>query len=199
MTELNTGIRHIRDEVPKQSAIGAEMSVVGLIGTAPNADPVAFPLNTNIYVATSDLALRASLGASGTLENALAGISAQLGEQAGAARVIIRRVDAGVDDFATIANIVGSESQRTGVWGFLDAGEELGFTPRLMIAPGFTSQTKDGRYTLSLDIATPSQTFTLTATPVVGSQQEGDGTISVNESGMRTCSPTCGPNGKATW
>lgn len=62
-----------------------------------------------------------------------------------------------------------------------------------------TSQTKDGRYTLSLDIATPSQTFTLTATPVVGSQQEGDGTISVNESGMRTCSPTCGPNGKATW
>lgn len=150
MAELDTGIRHIRDEVPKQSAIGAEMSVVGLIGTAPNADPVAFPLNTNVYVATSDLTLRASLGLDGTLENALAGISAQLGEQAGAARVVVRRVDPGVDAFATIANIVGSESQRTGVWGFLDAGEELGLTPRLLIAPGFTSQTKDGLRTVNV-------------------------------------------------
>jgi type IV pilus assembly protein PilE len=45
--------------------------------------------------------------------------------------------------------------------------------------------TKDSRYTLSLDIAEPSQTFVLTATPVIGSPQEGDGNLSVSESGRR--------------
>jgi type IV pilus assembly protein PilE len=62
-----------------------------------------------------------------------------------------------------------------------------------------SGQTKDLRYTLSLDITAPAQTFVLTATPVTGSTQAGDGTISVSENGARTCNPTCGPQGKATW
>jgi hypothetical protein len=150
MAELNTGIRHIRDEVSKQSAIGAEMSVLGIIGPAPDADPAAFPLDTNVYLTTADSALRAFLGASGTLEPALEAISAQLGTESGAARVIVRRVDPGANEFATIANIVGSESAGTGVWGFLTAAEEHGFTPRLLLAPGFTHQTKDGVKTVAV-------------------------------------------------
>jgi type IV pilus assembly protein PilE len=62
-----------------------------------------------------------------------------------------------------------------------------------------SSQTKDGRYALSLDITTPGPTFVLTATPVAAGTQVGDGTISVTESGKRTCNPTCGPNGSGTW
>lgn len=51
---------------------------------------------------------------------------------------------------------------------------------------GRTSGTsKDGKYTLSLDITVPSQTFILTATPVAGSSQEGDGNVSISESGQR--------------
>lgn len=150
MATLNTGIRHIRDDVPTQSTNGAEMSVIGLLGTAPDADPVAFPLNTNVLVSTADSALRALLGAAGTLEASLKGISAQLGTDTGAARVIVRRVAPGGDDFAAIANMVGSESARTGVWGFLDAGEEIGLTPRLLIAPGYTHQTKDGVLTVAV-------------------------------------------------
>ncbi len=45
--------------------------------------------------------------------------------------------------------------------------------------------TNDGRYTLALDITTPSQTFVLTATPTAGGTQVGDGNISVSESGRR--------------
>jgi len=45
--------------------------------------------------------------------------------------------------------------------------------------------TNDGRYTLALDISTPSQTFVLTATPTAGGTQVGDGNISVSESGQR--------------
>lgn len=51
---------------------------------------------------------------------------------------------------------------------------------------GRTSGTsKDGKYTLSLDITVPSQTFILTATPVAGSSQDGDGNLSISESGQR--------------
>jgi type IV pilus assembly protein PilE len=62
-----------------------------------------------------------------------------------------------------------------------------------------SGQTNDGRYNLSLDITVPSQTFVLTATPAAGGTQVGDGNISVSESGKRTCNPTCGPQGNASW
>lgn len=48
-----------------------------------------------------------------------------------------------------------------------------------------SGKTNDGRYTLSLDITTPSQTYVLTATPVSGGPQDGDGNISISESGQR--------------
>ena len=48
-----------------------------------------------------------------------------------------------------------------------------------------SGQTNDGRYNLSLDITAPAQTFVLTATPVTGSTQEGDGNLSIRESGKR--------------
>ena len=68
-----------------------------------------------------------------------------------------------------------------------------------------TGMTKDGRYTLSLvDAAgtvmtTPAQTFVLVATPTAGSTQVGDGNVLVNEAGRRTCVPSCGPGGAASW
>jgi type IV pilus assembly protein PilE len=49
---------------------------------------------------------------------------------------------------------------------------------------GLTSgQTEDGRYTIQL--VSDGQSFTLTATPVVGSAQEGDGDISISSNGQR--------------
>lgn len=48
-----------------------------------------------------------------------------------------------------------------------------------------SGMSKDGKYTLALDITVASQTFTLTATPVAGSSQDGDGNLSISESGQR--------------
>ena len=45
--------------------------------------------------------------------------------------------------------------------------------------------TSDGKYTLSLNITTPSQTYTLTATPVSSKSQANDGNISISENGQR--------------
>lgn len=48
-----------------------------------------------------------------------------------------------------------------------------------------SGMSKDGKYTIALDITVPAQTFTLTATPVAGTSQEGDGNISISENGQR--------------
>jgi type IV pilus assembly protein PilE len=50
---------------------------------------------------------------------------------------------------------------------------------------GSTGKTADGRYVLSVAPATPAQNFTLRATPVVGSAQDGDGVLSVDSTGRR--------------
>ncbi len=70
-----------------------------------------------------------------------------------------------------------------------------------------SGMTRDGKYTLSLVdaagvamVTAPAiQTFILLATPVAGGTQVGDGTMQVTENGRRTCNPSCGPNGAATW
>ena len=47
-------------------------------------------------------------------------------------------------------------------------------------------KTTDGRYTLELTAAS-AQSYTLSATPVAGSLQDGDGTIQLASTGTRTC------------
>lgn len=46
-----------------------------------------------------------------------------------------------------------------------------------------SGRTQDGKYTLS--VTGTATTYTLTATPVAGSTQVGDGNISINEAGQR--------------
>lgn len=55
-------------------------------------------------------------------------------------------------------------------------GKGLGKTP---------ATTADGKYSITLDITVPSQTYTLSATPVAGSSQVGDGTLTIDQSGRR--------------
>jgi type IV pilus assembly protein PilE len=45
--------------------------------------------------------------------------------------------------------------------------------------------TNDGKYALSLSVGTGAQTFLLTATPVVGKSQEGNGNLTISETGQK--------------
>ena len=115
-------------------------SVIGLVGTAPDADATAFPLNTPVLIAGSRLdaaKLDTAGNGNGTLLDAIDAIF----DQAGAVVVVVR-VDEGVDAAATLTNIIGGvdagTGQYTGVHCFLAAKAVLGVTPRLLIAPGFT-------------------------------------------------------------
>lgn len=134
IVEIDDGIRPIQT---------VKSSVIGIVGTAPRADATAFPLNTPVLVAGSrSLAakLLANEGpADGTLPSALDSIF----DQSGAAVVVIR-VEAGANDSATIANVIGGVNSTTGeyegVQALLGANSILGVTPRVLIAPGFTHQ-----------------------------------------------------------
>lgn len=197
---LVVGIKHLRDGIEPQSVLGADMSVIGIIGTAPGAEAATFPLNTAVDLKTNETTKRTALGTTGTIVDALAGISAQLAN-VGAAKTVIVRVEEGVDAAATIANILGSEASKTGVWAFLDAPEELGLTPRLLIAPGYTSQSvqgisdatisdggnsgADGDFALAFSGGTGSGaagTFTVTSGAVTS--------VTITERGEYTVAPT---------
>ena len=120
-------------------AVWADLSVIGLVGTAPAATDAAFPLDTPVLVNSSDPTAITALGNTGTLADALRMITAQLGEFQSAARCIVVRVEEGETTAETIANVAG-DGISTGVAALLEAGPSTGNTPRLLAAPGFTSQ-----------------------------------------------------------
>lgn len=161
--QIDTGARPIQT---------VRSSVIGLIGTAPDADPAKFPLNTPVLIAgRSDMA---GLGATGTLQQSLDLIY----DQAGAVVVIIR-VEAGADERATITNVVGGINNTTGAYegahAFLAAENAVGFAPRILIAPGFSHQrTSNGILTIPVTTQgsgyTTAPAVTIAAPPSGGTQ-----------------------------
>jgi phage tail sheath protein FI len=123
--EIDDGIRPIAT---------VKSAIIGLIGTAPDADDVFFPLNEPVAI-LGNPRFAQRLGAAGTLRDAIDRIF----EQAGATVVVVR-VEEGATLAETRANIVGTPSEGTGVWAFLRSRAKTSLTPRILIAPGFTDQ-----------------------------------------------------------
>lgn len=123
-------------------------SVIGIVGTAPDADPLTFPLNQPVLIAGSRLMaskLDVSVGQTraGTLPNALDLIFDQIG-----AVVVVVRVEEGDDEAETLANILGGVNGNTGhyegVHALLGAKSTVGQQPRILCVPGFTSERPQG-------------------------------------------------------
>lgn len=136
-------------------------SVIGLVGTAPSADPVAFPLNTPVLIAGSrrEAAKLDLLGTGlGTLPAAMDSIFDQTG-----AVVIVVRVEKDEDDAGTLANLLGGvnavNGQYEGVHALLGAESVVGFQPRILIAPGFTHTRVSGGIT-AVTVNTPGSGYT---------------------------------------
>lgn len=128
VTEVESGARTVST---------GSSSVIGVIGTAPDAKAEDFPLNTPVLIAGSHTEA-AKLGDTGTLPAALLGILAQTG-----AMIVAVRVEEGEDDDTTELNVIGeakADGTYTGVYSFLAAKSKLGVTPRVLIAPGFCSK-----------------------------------------------------------
>jgi phage tail sheath protein FI len=137
VTEVESGARAIE---------GVSSSVIGVIGTAPEAVAEAFPLNTPVLT-TGNAADMAKLGATGTLPTAIAGILAQTGANIVAVRIAegVAREESGDNpavtaEEATIENVLGGvdgNGNYTGVHAFLVSKSRLGIAPRILIAPEF--------------------------------------------------------------
>ena len=62
MSDPTFGISITRIDNEPRPAVYSDMSVVGLIGTAPEADPAVFPLDTPVFLYSDDAAKRTALG-----------------------------------------------------------------------------------------------------------------------------------------
>jgi phage tail sheath protein FI len=123
-TELNDGSGPV---------VTGKSNVIGLVGTAPNADPAIFPLNTPVAVFANTLKASA-LKSDGTLLDAIDAIYSQQ-----ASVVVVTRVAEGTTQAETWSNTAGSPSGKTGLFSLLNARPLLGVVPKLLIAPGLTS------------------------------------------------------------
>lgn len=179
-SELQFGIKHIRDGIPQRVVTGIDMAVIGIVGTADSADAQIFPLDTPVDMYSNDTEKLTALGASGTLVDAVKLISAQMvGLGVSAARMVIVRVAYNATAQTVITNIIGNEASKTGMWALLDAPEVLGVTPRLIITPGYTSQILQG---INAGAITPGSsgangTFALGFTGGTGSGAAGTFTV----------------------
>ncbi|WP_353279990.1 phage tail sheath subtilisin-like domain-containing protein [Wolbachia endosymbiont (group B) of Silvanus unidentatus] len=136
--EVTSGARTVRT---------AKSSVIGVIGTAPDADGQKFPLNKPVLIAGS-LKEAVKLGKKGTLFSAVNGVFSQIG-----ATVVVIRVeesDPKLKEEETLKNIIGRVDEETGEYqgieAFLSSESIVHVAPRILIAPQFTHQLpEDGK------------------------------------------------------
>lgn len=161
--QIDTGARPIQT---------VRSSVIGLIGTAPDADFNKWPANTPVMVTRRGE--MTGLGQAGTLFKALDLIY----DQAGAVVVVVR-VDEGNTEGDTINNVVGGVNELTGeyegVHAFLAAENAVGFAPRILIAPEFTHQ-RSNNGILSIAVQNQGQGYT-TAPAVTVTGGGGTGAV----------------------
>jgi phage tail sheath protein FI len=130
--EIDDGIRPIQT---------VRSSIIGIVGTAPDATDSAFPINTPVLLTTPRSA--AGLGTTGTLPSAIGAIHAQ----GYSPIIVVIRVDDVADDPVTTQNerlaaVVGgldtTTGARTGIAALETARSVLGVVPRILAAPGFS-------------------------------------------------------------
>lgn len=176
---LPFGIINTRLETETIPVLGASFSIVGICTTGVGSDAAVLPAMTALRFASSDPVLLAA--AKGLLGDALRGINDQLGQMQQAADVIIVRVNAGQSEAETIQNVCDGLDVMRG------APEIVAATPRILICPGFTTQTTSYGGEITVNAAASRQggnhgngTLTLAGTPWLAGVRDGVYKVEVN-------------------
>lgn len=162
-----------------------DSSVVGLLGTAPDAVTSAWPLDVPILITNPTDA--ASLGDAGTIKDALDTIFDQ-----GATNVVVVRIEEGADTAALLTNALGDFATLTGIHAFKKALSAGLPKPKLLLAPGIsTTSPPDGIASVAVTNAgsgyDQGTTLTIAGTtgsgaeiaPIIGSGGTIDGVVIV--------------------
>lgn len=167
--EIDDGIRPIRT---------VRSAIIGLIGTAPDADASIFPLNEPVAI-VGNPRIAASLGDDGTLKDSIDRIFDQAG-----ATVVVIRVEEGETIGETRANIAGNAVDGDGMWGFLQSRAKTGLVPKIIVAPGFTDyRVTDGVTDVTVDVAGSGYTTApvITFNPAPGNEVTATGTSTLTD------------------
>jgi phage tail sheath protein FI len=193
MTEPTFGVVINRATSDAASPALADMSVFGFVGPAPDADPIAFPLDEAVLVYSNDATKIAKLGDGGFLKDAVRGVNGQLARmQLAGVGVIVRTAEGASSDPAlknqqTIAKVIGDQANNTGIYALLRAPDELNVTPRLIAVPGYTGVLANTVGVLNVTTPgagyTPGATYPLTFTNGGTGAVQATGHAIANEDG----------------
>ena len=131
--EINEGTRPNRT---------VSTAVVGMVCTAEDADPLAFPLDTPVLLTNVQSAI-AKAGTKGTLRASLQAIA----DQTKPFTIVVRVAEGAGQtpaekDAATVSNLIGTtnaQGKYTGMKALLAAKGRLGILPRILGVPGLDS------------------------------------------------------------
>ncbi|MFW0853152.1 phage tail sheath protein [Morganella morganii] len=126
--EHNNGTRPIRT---------VSTAVIGMVCTANDADEKVFPKDKPVLLTDIRHAI-GKAGSTGTLAHSLQAILDQTNPL-----TIVVRVNAGISEEVTTANIIGGTSitgQKTGMQALLTAKQHTGVKPRILGVPGHDNQ-----------------------------------------------------------
>ncbi|ABE64058.1 phage tail sheath protein [Nitrobacter hamburgensis X14] len=147
----------------------AQTAVIGLIGTAEDADAVKFPLNKPIQLLRPSDA--EGLGADGTLMEAIDSIFDQVG-----CPIILVRVEEGATTPESWANAVGNQVAFTGVHAFRRAKPDGLYKPKLLLAPGLTQTSPaDGIASVAVTVGGAGYVADTTTVTIAGTGGVGSG------------------------
>lgn len=136
-TNYHHGVRVIEVTGGARPTRTVATAVIGIVATADDADPLAFPANKPVLLTNARSAI-GKAGTQGTLRKALQGIVDQCDPV-----VVVIRVASGADEAETTSNVIGgvsAEGQFTGIQALLAAQAQLGVKPRIIAAPGLDTQ-----------------------------------------------------------
>ena len=180
------GVEVLQIDTGRRTITTASTSVIGVVGTAPDADATAFPINKPVLIAGSrtEAGKLDTLGnRAGTLPNALDAILDHT-----SAVVVVVRVEEGESATGTMANVLGGVNANTGAYegvqALLGSKSALGFAPRILIAPGFT-HTRQRNAVTALTVTTPGTGYTAapTVTLTGGNGTGATATAEINAQG----------------
>ncbi|AWC94509.1 TPA: hypothetical protein RG728_002645 [Morganella morganii subsp. morganii] len=126
--EHNKGTRPIRT---------VSTAVIGMVCTSDDADDDVFPQDKPVLLTDIRHAI-GKAGSTGTLAHSLQAILDQTNPL-----TVVVRVNAGISEAVTTANIIGGTSitgQKTGMQALLTAKQHTGVKPRILGAPGHDNQ-----------------------------------------------------------